>query len=117
MDFCQIKSNINYSNLSFKQYKYICRVNKIIFRNYQHTICHWKLSGASVHFCYLKNHPKIRVRKKCMEVKFIFMSSRVNIFSSKTTRPRDMLFFLKDTLSIEDEKLFKACKSVCSSVC
>ena len=41
----------------------------------------------------------------------------VNNFSSKTTRPRDMLFFLKDTLSIEDEKLFKACKSVCSSVC
>ena len=40
----------------------------------------------------------------------------VNNFS-KTTRPRDMLFFLKDTLSIEDEKLFKACKSVCSSVC
>ena len=26
-------------------------------------------------------------------------------------------FFLKDTLSIEDEKLFKACKSACSSVC
>ena len=42
---------------------------------------------------------------------------RVNIFFSKTTRPRDVLFFLKDTLSIEDEKLFKACKSVCSSVC
>ena len=42
---------------------------------------------------------------------------RLNNFSSKTTRPRDMLFFLKDTLSIEDEKLFKACKSVCSSVC
>ena len=42
---------------------------------------------------------------------------RVNNFSSKTTRPRDVLFFLKDTLSIEDEKLFKACKSVCSSVC
>ena len=38
---------------------------------------------------------------------------RVNNFFSKTTRPRDMLFFLKDTLSIEDEKLFKACKSVC----
>ena len=38
---------------------------------------------------------------------------RVNNFSSKTTRPRDMLFFLKDTLSIEDEKLFKACSSVC----
>ena len=46
----------------------------------------------------------------------IFMSSlcgvgvrvRVNNFSSKTTRPRDMLFFLKDTLSIKDEKLFKA---------
>ena len=30
--------------------------------------------------------------------------ARVNNFS-KTTRPRDMLFFLKDTLSIEDEKL------------
>ena len=29
---------------------------------------------------------------------------RVNNFFSKTTRPRDMLFFLKDTLSIEDEK-------------
>ena len=42
---------------------------------------------------------------------------RVNNFFSKTTRPRDMLLFLKDTLSIEDEKLFKACKSVCSSVC
>ena len=42
---------------------------------------------------------------------------RVNNFFSKTTRPRDMLFFLKDTLSIEDEKLFKACKFVCSSVC
>ena len=57
----------------------------------------------------------------------IFMSSlcgvgvrvrvRVNNFSSKTTRPGDVLFFLKDTLFIEDEKLFKACKSVCSSVC
>ena len=52
----------------------------------------------------------------------IFMSSlcgigiRVNNFS-KTTRPRDMLMFLKDSLSIEDEKMFKACKSVCSSVC
>ena len=42
---------------------------------------------------------------------------RVNNFFSKTIRPRDMLFFLKDTLSIEDEKLFKACKSVCLSVC
>ena len=53
----------------------------------------------------------------------VFMSShcgvgvRVNNFSSKTTRPRDMLFFLKDTLSIEDENLFKACKSVCLFVC
>ena len=27
---------------------------------------------------------------------------RVNNFFSKTTRPRDMLFFLKDTLSIEN---------------
>ena len=29
---------------------------------------------------------------------------RVNNFSFKTTRPGDMLFVLKDTLSIEDEK-------------
>ena len=35
---------------------------------------------------------------------------------SKTTRPRDMLLILKDTLSIEDENLFKACRSVRSSV-
>ena len=28
----------------------------------------------------------------------------VNIFSDKTTRPRDMLLILKDTLSIEDDK-------------
>ena len=55
---------------------------------------------------------------KKLEKKFslVFMSSlcgvgvrvRMNNFFSKTTRPRDMLFFLKDTLSIEDEKLFKA---------
>ena len=38
----------------------------------------------------------------------------VNNFYSKTKRPRDMLFFIKDTLAIEDEKLFKA--SVSSSV-
>ena len=36
--------------------------------------------------------------------------------NSKSTRPRDMLLHLKDTLSIEDDKLFKACISVCSSV-
>ena len=73
MDFCQIKSNINYSNLSFKQYKYICRVNKIIFRNYQHTICHWKLSSASGHFCYLKNRPKIK-EKTMHESKVYFVT-------------------------------------------
>ena len=28
----------------------------------------------------------------------------VTNFFSKTTRPRDMLFFLKDTLTIEDDK-------------
>ena len=41
---------------------------------------------------------------------------RVNNFFSETTRPRDRLFVLKDSLSIEDEKLFKAFRSVCSSV-
>ena len=66
-------------------------------------------------------------QRRSHDQKHVFMSSlcgvgvrvrvRVNNFSSKTTRPRDVLFFLKDTLSIEDEKLFKACKSVCSSVC
>ena len=35
----------------------------------------------------------------------------VNNFFSKSTRPRDML--IPYTLSIEDEKLFKACKFVC----
>ena len=52
----------------------------------------------------------------CVRVR-VRVRVRVNNFFSKTTRPRDVLFFLKDTLSIEDEKLFKACKSVCSSVC
>ena len=47
--------------------------------------------------------------------------------SLRCTRPRPPLLqkykaqrravFLKATLSIEDENLFKACKSVCSSVC
>ena len=40
----------------------------------------------------------------------------MNNFSSKSTRPTDMLLLLKDTLSIEDDKLFKACRSVCLSV-
>ena len=38
----------------------------------------------------------------------------VNNFS-KSTKLREIMFLLNDTLSIEDEKLFKACKSVCSS--
>ena len=39
----------------------------------------------------------------------------MNNFCSKTTKPRDMLFFFfqKNILSIEDEKLFKTCRSVC----
>ena len=40
----------------------------------------------------------------------------VSDFSDKTTRPRDMLFFFKDSLSICHEKVFKACRSVSSSV-
>ena len=31
---------------------------------------------------------------------------------SKSAKPRDMLFLLNDTLSIEDEKLFKVCRSI-----
>ena len=36
----------------------------------------------------------------------------VNNFSDESTKPRDMLFVVKDTLSIEDDKLFKASRSV-----
>ena len=32
----------------------------------------------------------------------------VKNFSSRSTRPRNMLFLLKDTLSIDNEKLFNA---------
>ena len=35
---------------------------------------------------------------------------------AKSTRPKDMLLLLKDALSIEDEKLFKVCRSVWLSV-
>ena len=80
----------------------------------------------------LRIDSELQIRYKSYLIFLIFMSAdimlslcgvgvcvrvRVNNFFSKTTRPRDMLFFFKDTLSIEDEKLFKACKSVCSSVC
>ena len=72
--------------------------------------------------CFISRIIRIRIREMTCQSADIMSSLcgvgvRVNNFFSKTTRPRDMLFFLKDTLSIEDEKLFKACKSVCSSVC
>ena len=41
---------------------------------------------------------------------------RVNNFSSRTTGPRDVLFFLKDTLSIEDENCSRHA-NLSSSVC
>ena len=57
--------------------------------------------------------PSSKVKQEINFVNDVFMSSLcgvgvrvrvcVNHFSSKTTRPRDMLFFLKDTSSIEDE--------------
>ena len=47
---------------------------------------------------------------------FVRIGVHVNNFSSKSIRPRDMLLPLKDTLFIKDEKLFKACRSVHSSV-
>ena len=37
----------------------------------------------------------------------------MNNFSSQTTRARDIVLLLKDTLSIEDDKLLKECRSVC----
>ena len=67
-------------------------------------------ADLSVSWHYVVTLRRGRTRTRTVRV-------RVNNFSSKTTRPRDVLFFLKDTLSIEDEKLFKACKSVRSSVC
>ena len=47
---------------------------------------------------------------------YIHLRVRMSDFSSKTTRPRDRLFFLKDTLSIEDEKLFQGMQ-ICLFVC
>ena len=87
----------------------------------------YSASGYYGHYCPLPGSTQSLCQLTCQSADI--MSSlcgvgvrvrvrvRVNNFSSKTTRPRDVLFFLKDTLSIEDEKLFKACKSVCSSVC
>ena len=46
-----------------------------------------------------------------------FMSADLSVSWHYVVTLRRGLFFLKDTLSIEYEKLFKACKSVCSSVC
>ena len=40
----------------------------------------------------------------------------VNNFFFKSTRTRNMRFLLKDTFCIKDEKLFKTCRSVWSSV-
>ena len=42
---------------------------------------------------------------------------RVTIFFSKTTSARDMQFFLNERLPTEDEKLFKALRSIRPSVC
>ena len=40
----------------------------------------------------------------------------VNNFSSKSTRPRDMLFLLKDTLFIKDESIVQGMQ-ICLLVC
>ena len=74
------------------------------------------LSGFSFNL-FADNHSLTSLKQFLCQLTCVRVRVRVNNFSSKTTRPRDVLFFLKDTLSIEDEKLFKACKSVCSSVC
>ena len=42
---------------------------------------------------------------------FVFLSW----LTCQSSEPRDILFILKDTLSIKDEKLFKSRKSVCST--
>ena len=87
--------------------------------NYHMSDCLGKFS----HFIQYLLHSRFLCQLTCQSADI--MSSlrrgrtrpREQLLLQKTTRPRDMLFFLKDTLSIEDENLFKACKSVCSSVC
>ena len=46
----------------------------------------------------------------------VYIRICLNNFYFKSSKLRDMLFNLKDSLSIKDKKLFKACRSVCSSV-
>ena len=82
------------------------QVHPLLLRGYSF-LCQLTCQSAGIMSSLCGVGVRVRVRVRV----------RVNNFSSKTTRPRDVLFFLKDTLSIEDEKLFKACKSVRSSVC
>ena len=78
--------------------------------------CNWS-SRCALFLCQLTCQSAGIMSSLCGIGVRVRVRIRVNNFSSKTTRPRDMLCFFKDTLSIEDEKVFKACKSVCSSVC
>ena len=69
-------------------------------------------------FCkFLKNgYFLCQLTDKSVDVMASLCCVRMNNFSDESTRPRDMLFLLKDTLSIENGKLLKACRSVRSSV-
>ena len=86
----------------------------------------WGLKGLMISYQKEKSSSPLPIKWGIMPVQLeetlgmLFVSSicgvgvhiHLNNFSSKTTRPRDMLLFLKDALSIENEKLFKACRSV-----
>ena len=49
------------------------------------------------------------------EVVSLHCPVHIQILVNKSTRPRGMLLHLKHTLSVVDDKLFKAYRSVCSS--
>ena len=65
-----------------------------------------------VHLCLNLQGVSYRLTSDIM-ASYSAVSVGVNNFS-KRTRPRDILLLLKDTLSIEDDKLSKACRSVCA---
>ena len=109
MVFIKLYPKVNRVYISIK---YTFSTNLVKLSQFLRAIAETSLSDLS---CELGNIPNIFMSSLCGVG--VRVRVRVNNFSSKTTRPRDVLFFLKDTLSIEDEKLFKACKSVCSSVC
>ena len=65
---------------------------------YGHTLCQTTVRASNI--CI-----KVCVYYKLVMVSRCGVCVHVNIFSSESTRPRDMLLILKDTLTIKDDKL------------